>query len=110
MKATVKSIDKAEQGGVPVVEVEVDYTQDDGTFHSTQRYAFTPDQLEDTAIFDRQAFSMQNQIDDAIVTAAEKVRVAAINKPVDDKVSTLRNHFKLEFKEQVPMNDVQGAR
>jgi hypothetical protein len=109
MKAVVKSIDKAEQGGVPVVEVAVDYTQDDGAFHSTQRYAFTPDQLEDMTIFDRQAFSMQNQIEDAIAVAAEKEKVKAINKPVEDKVSALRNHFKLDFAEQIPMNDVQGA-
>jgi|ERR1017187_1874 hypothetical protein len=103
MKAVVKEITKAHHGGKPVIEIDVEYQREDGSWYSSQRYAY--EETPDMTLFDQQARSLQNDLDDAVEVAAIREQVAAIEKPVDDQITALRNHFKLDFAEQIPVND-----
>lgn len=114
MKAVIKNVLKEtnprlnpENGqtvDTPVVVVEVEYQSDDGAFHSAARHAFLPDEV-DPAVFDRQAEVMQRDIDDAARRERERLELAAVHAPVDNKIDELKNHFKLNFTDAVPLGD-----
>lgn len=106
MKSVVRDVSKVGS----MVEVLVGFQTDAGEFHSEQRYAFPPESLEDVTIFDQQARAMQIEIDNKIEVAAEKERQALIDKPIEDKISELRQHFKLNLAEQIPLNESQNTR
>lgn len=118
MRAIVKDITRAEHPrfdsvsgasvATPVIEFAVEYRHDNGDLHSVQRYAFLPEEFQDATVFNRQAEIMQREIDDAIRTAQQRDEAIAVIKPVDDKVAALRQSFKLDLGEKLPLNDLKG--
>jgi hypothetical protein len=115
MKAVVKNVVREEHprtdsvSGVgvstQVIAIEVDYLHDNGDLYCSQRYAYLPEELQDLTIFDRQAYAFQVEIDEAVRQTQAKNEEVARLRPVDDKVASLRNHFKLNLGDQIPIND-----
>lgn len=117
MRAEVKNVFKAEHPRLdlvsgtsvptPVVVIEVDYFHDNGDYHSSASHAFEPHEV-DPEYFNRQAEIMQREIDELVERARVQSVLQERHKPADDAVEAMRKHFKLDFKDEVPLADRRG--
>ena len=112
MKAVIKKLTKNSLphpvSGEPALHViaEVDFTDDAGNIVHTQQYGHLPEQV-DPEYYQRQADVMQQDLDLTAKWAAEAERKAANEKAADEAIAAIRQHYKLNFHEEVPINDVK---
>jgi hypothetical protein len=108
MKAIIRKLDKqylphnvdAEGRNRLHITTEVDFVNDAGEVVHNQTYAHLPEDF-DGQYFQRQANSMQGDIEDLKQRAAREAARAEEEKPADEQI----RKFKLEFGEQIQLRD-----
>jgi hypothetical protein len=113
MKAAIRALTKKylphAVTGEPALHVvaEVDFLDDTGKIVHSQQYAHLPEKTR-AEYYQDQADVMQNDLDLTAQWAKDAEKKAIEEKTADNAIAVIGQHHKLNFHEEVPIDDVNN--
>jgi hypothetical protein len=105
MQAKVKGIDKRRIAGALMIVTNVDFVDTSGKVVHSQEYGHLPADV-DPDYFQRQADTMQADIEQAAKAAADAAATAKEEAEADAAIARMKH--KLQFNDEVHIHDVKS--